>query len=227
MARKLPVETWLRKVAKYASETSDPGTLARVTSYDEADAIESTEPVSLETVQAGEPGHYVHYDSEGDAISECIVNERGERERSRAALRPRQSTPFGAALEKTFAAQLSNLGQQWGDLATYQGSAIKERDQRIKFLEGQLDALKDELQEATLKAETGEGEEWIPVLQQAIDAFAGNGQRERLKQVAIKVIATAVEQGIIDAENVPRLLPLINSEIAEMKTSLTIPGLSS
>lgn len=225
MAKKLPVETWVRKVSRYQSETDNSGTIARVTGYDEAGAIESTQPIEIGSVLNGEAGHYALFDEDGAVISECLINTEGERVRSRHSIAARQASPLGAAFEKAIASQIGTIGDQWANLATFQGKALTERDAQIKLLTAQVDSLKEEIAELTMRSETSEGEEWIPVLQQAIDAFAGQGQRDKLKQVAIKVISKAVEQGIIDAGNVERLLPLINSELADMPTGLR--GLTS
>lgn len=212
----VPLSVWLAKVERYNS-TGEPGAIVRVLQEGEDGDEDITEDASLDEVRNKVPGLYLLIDSEGDTISRCRVTGSGER-----AMLPVRRGASGSVIERQAASAIREQGILWGDLATYQGAALKERDEAITKLRAERDELKELLLEEKLKNQTGESEheEWIPLIQQGIDALTGSKMRDKFKEAAIGILTKALHAGIITDEQVQLLIPIANDEMAQLNSGI-------
>lgn len=217
--KKLSPALWLKKAARAISEAPDDFSILRVSEFDDDGAPQGSD-VDLDTaaqlIESAEPCCLALVDSDGAVISECaVVN--GERiANPRAPFNGRRQGPLGSAFEKAIANQMGDLGRQWGDLAAFQGAALKERERLIEQLRRENDELKDQLKEAELSRDDGEGSEWAELIREGLEVFKGRTAREKIKEVGARILQRAVQEGKIRPEDAMALLPLINDEIASV-----------
>lgn len=215
----ISLSLWLGKVKRF-QESGEPGAIVRVIQEGEEGEDDITEDASLDDVERKVPGLYHLVDQDGDTVAKCRIGAGGER-----MMLPARRSLASEAITRRAANEMAAAGQIWGDLATYQGAAIKDKDQELKEARAEIATLQKEVMKLTIALETGdedEENEWIPLIQQGIDVVAGRGIKERIKESAIAILKRALEGEVISAEQAAALTLIANEELSKMQVGMQL-----
>lgn len=208
MAKKSRVD-WLKTAQRYLEE-GEGGSVGRVTEYSPDGSPSGFEECSLERAREAREGHFVLVDSEGDVISDCVLDGSGERFTPRRAVKARLGDSGEAIVQREIARNMSDMREQWGGISVELRTMLKQERDRADRMQKELEEAKERIAEL-IAAQGDDHSEWVELAQSALSVLTGKATKEALGRIAQRLVAN----GAVKPEEAQKLVGAVNEAIAQ------------